>query len=138
MKVVSSQWSVGSKSVFYFALCAGLFTLSYSASAQQPGKIARIGYLTTASAAGEQPRFDAFRQGLHALGHVEGKNVSIEMRHTDGKFDRLPELAAEFVRAKVDVLVVASTPAALAAKKATATIPIVFFGVTDPVATGLV
>lgn len=108
------------------------------AQAQGPGKIARIGYLTTTSPAVELPRFDSFRQALRSLGHVEGQNVVIEIRHTDGKFDRLPELAAELVRSKVDVLVVASTPASLAAKKATGTIPIVFVGVTDPVAAGLV
>jgi len=120
------------------ALCAMLFALCVSAQAQQPGKIARIGYLTTNSFPAELPRFDAFRQGLRALGHIEEKNIVIEIRHTDGKLDRLPDLAAELVRSKVDVLVVASTPAALATQKATRTIPIVFVGVTDPVGAGLV
>jgi len=108
------------------------------AKAQQPTKISRIGYLAATSAASDLPRFEAFRQGLRALGHVEGLNIAIESRYTEGKFDQLPELAAELVGLKVDILVAVTTNAALAAKNATRTIPIFFFGVTDPVATGLV
>ena len=86
----------------------------------------------------EQPRLESFRQGLRALGHIEGQNIVIEFRHTDGKFEQLPDVAAELVRLKVDVLVATTTNAALAAKNATRTIPIVFIGVSDPVAAGLV
>ncbi len=115
MKVVSSQWSVVSKSVFYFALCAGLFVISYSASAPQPGKIARVGYLTPpllpenyrvsmlfARAARARPRRGKEHQHRNASYRWKSRPTS--------------QLAAEFVRAKVDVLVVASTPAGLAAK----------------------
>jgi putative ABC transport system substrate-binding protein len=108
------------------------------ATAQQPPKVQRIGYLTANSASTELPRIDAFRQGLRALGHVEGQNIVIEYRYTDGKFERLPDLAAELVRLKVDVLVANTTNAALAAKNATRTIPIFFIGVSDPVVAGLV
>ena len=119
-------------------LCAMLLALYSPVGAQEAGKTARIGYLTTTASSAEQPRLDSFRRSLRDLGYIEGKNIIIAIRSTDGKFDRLPEFAAELVRSKVDVFVVASTPAALAAKKATATIPIVFVGVTDPVAAGLV
>ena len=80
----------------------------FAASGATAGKIARIAYLTTASSPAELPRLDSFRQGLRALGHIEGQNIAIEVRHTDGKFDRLAEIAAEIVRSKVDVLVVAA------------------------------
>jgi putative ABC transport system substrate-binding protein len=115
-----------------------LFATGTFAEAQQPTKISRIGYLAGTSAASDLPRFEAFRQGLRALGHVEGKSIAIESRYTEGKFDQLPELAAELVHLKVDILVAVTTNAALAAKNATRTIPIFFFGVTDPVAVGLV
>ena len=107
------------------------------AVAQQP-KILRIGYLARASAMGDLPRFEAFRKGLRALGHVEGKDIVIESLYTEGKFDQLTELATELVRLKVDLIVAVTTNAAFAAKSATKTIPIFFFGVTDPVAAGLV
>ena len=84
------------------------------------------------------PRVDAFLQGLRALGHIEGQNIVIEYRFTDAKFERLPDVADELVRLKVDVLVVNTTNAALAAKNATRTIPIFFIGVSDPLAAGLV
>jgi putative tryptophan/tyrosine transport system substrate-binding protein len=126
------------RKITVLTLCAMLFALSYSASAQQPKKVARIGYLTAQSAVAEQPRLESFRQGLRALGHIEGQNIVIEFRHTDGKFEQLPDVAAELVRLKVDVLVANTTNAALAAKNATRTIPIFFIGVSDPVAAGLV
>ena len=125
----------------FFALCflgTMLCSLSFPANAQQPKKVARIGYLTAQSAVPEQPRLESFRQGLHALGYVEGQNLVIEFRHTDGKFEQLPDVAAELVRLKVDALVANTTNAALAAKNATRTIPIFFIGVSDPVAAGLV
>jgi len=105
--------------------------------AQQQAKVAKIGWL------GVRPddsttSFELFRRALRALGYVDGKNITFEYRSADNKFDRLPALADELVRLKVDVLVTSSTPAALAAKNATRTIPIVFLNVADPVAAGLV
>jgi putative ABC transport system substrate-binding protein len=108
------------------------------AQAQQKQKVSRLGFLTTNSAAAEQPRLVSFLEALRALGHFEGKNLTIEYRFTDGKFERLPDLTAELVRLKVDVFVANTTNAALAAKNATRTIPIFFIGVSDPVAAGLV
>ena len=105
---------------------------------QQPAKIARIGFLGATSAAGYASQVDALRAGLRELGHVEGKNLVIEFRWAEGKYDRLPELAAELVRLKVDVLVTHGAPGSRAAKMATTTIPIVLAAVGDPVAQGLV
>ena len=119
-------------------LCALLFALSFSAHAQQPAKIPRIGVLAGSSAAGEAPRVEAFRQGLRDLGHFEDKNIAIEYRYANARFDKLPALADELIQLKVDVLVVSTTAAVQAAKNATRTIPIVFFGVYDPVAAGLI
>ena len=106
--------------------------------AQQPAKIQRIGYLTANSSSVELPRIETFRQGLRAFGYIEGQNIAIDYRFTDGKFERLPDIAAELVRLKVDVLVANTTNAALAAKHATSTIPIFFMGVSDPIEAGLV
>jgi len=111
------------------------------AEAQQTKKIpARIGYLSVnyLSATGVREQIEAFQQGLRELGYVEGKTIAIEYRFAEENVDRLPDLAAELVRLKVDLIVVQSTPAALAAKAATTTIPIVIAGGTDPVATGVV
>jgi putative ABC transport system substrate-binding protein len=127
-----------SKNVFHFALGAMLFALCVSAEAQQAAKIPRIGVLAGSSSSGEAPRVEAFRQGLRDLGHVEDKNIAIEYRYADARLDKLPGLADELIRLKVDVLVVSTTAAVQAAKNATRTIPIVFFGVFDPVAAGLV
>jgi putative ABC transport system substrate-binding protein len=120
------------------ALCALLLVLCVPVEAQQPKKLARVGYLAAVSAAADAPRLEAFRQGLRDLGYVEGQNIIIEYRHEGGGFERLPELAAELVGQKPDVLVGVTTNAALAVKNATTTIPIVFMGVTDPVTAGLV
>jgi ABC-type uncharacterized transport system substrate-binding protein len=108
------------------------------AEAQQPKKVARIGFLTAASRAGYQHLTEPFLQGLRDLGYVEGQNISIEYRWADGNFERLPALAAELVGLKVDVIVAAVTQASLAAKAATATIPVVMVAVSDPVGSGLV
>jgi putative ABC transport system substrate-binding protein len=108
------------------------------AEAQQPAKIQRIGYLTANSSSVELHSVDAFRQGLRALGYIEGQNLAIEYRYTDGKFERLSDVAAELVQLNVDVIVAVTTNAALAAKNATRTIPIFFIGVSDPIAAGLV
>ena len=112
---------------------AVLLAAPLAAEAQQAEKIARIGWL------GDIPgRPEAFRQGLRDLGYVEGRNVAIEYRSTEGKLERFPALAAELVALKVDVIVAGSTPAILAAKQATKTIPIIFIGTADPVGSGLV
>ena len=126
------------RKIFVSLLTAILLATCSLAEVQEPKKILRIGYLTANSYSAELPRLDPFRQGLRALGHVEGQNIAIEYRYTDGKFERLPDVAAELVRLKVDVLVANTTNAALAAKNATQTIPIFFIGVSDPVAAGLV
>jgi putative ABC transport system substrate-binding protein len=115
-----------------------LLALGVPADAQQPKKVSRVGYLAAVSAAADAPRLNAFRQGLLDLGHIEGQNIVIEYRHAGDGFERLPALAAELVGQKPDVLVAVTTNAALAAKNATTSIPIVFMGVTDPVTAGLV
>jgi ABC-type uncharacterized transport system substrate-binding protein len=120
------------------ALCALFFSLCFSVQAQQPKKVPRIGYMSLQSRASESARVEGFRQGLRDLGYVEGKSILIEYRWAEGKSDRLSELAAEMVRLKVDVIVAAGSPAALSAKQATRTIPIVFPLHGDPVGTGLV
>jgi putative tryptophan/tyrosine transport system substrate-binding protein len=114
---------------------AAVLAAPLAAEAQQAAKIFRIGYLAT----NPTPHFqEAFRQGLRDLGYVEGRNLVIEDRNAEGKYDRLPALAAELVALKVDVIVAASTPAALATKQATKTISIVFTSVADPVTSRLV
>ncbi len=123
--------------VFLTSLGAGLLAAPLAAEAQQAAKVARIGYLAGSLAAFPQPR-EAFIQGLRDLGYVEGRNLVIEYRSPEGKPERLPALAAELVALKVDVIVAAGTPQPLAAKQATRTIPIVFAGASDPVASGLV
>jgi putative ABC transport system substrate-binding protein len=126
------------KNILLILPIIALVVVGATAEAQQPKKVARIGYLTANSYAAELPRLEPFRQGLRALGYVEGQNIVIEFRHTDGKFEQLPNVAAELVRLKVDVLVANTTNAALAAKNASRTIPIFFIGVSDPIAAGLV
>jgi putative tryptophan/tyrosine transport system substrate-binding protein len=106
--------------------------------AQQPTKIPRIGYLSPNSRSSNPARIEAFRQGLHELGYVEGKNIVIESRDAEGKLDRLSQLAAELVRLKVDIIVTSSPAPTRAAKQATVTIPIVFAQDGDPVASGFV
>jgi putative tryptophan/tyrosine transport system substrate-binding protein len=108
------------------------------AEAQQTGKVWRIGFLGGASPGGYAVQLEALRLGLSDHGYVEGKNISIEYRWADGKYERLPALAAELVRLKVDLIITQGTPAALTAKKATATIPIVMAIVGNPVETGVV
>jgi putative tryptophan/tyrosine transport system substrate-binding protein len=126
------------KKITFLPLCALLFALSLSVEAQQAGKIFRIGYLDSSSASGSAVLVDAFRQELSKLGWIEGKNITIEYRFAEQKSERLPELAADLVRLKVNLIVASSGPPALAAKKATTTIPIVMVSVGDPVAQGLV
>ena len=109
-----------------------------ASEAQLAGKVPRIGYLRSTSPSDRPPLLDAFRQGLRELGWVEGRNIVIDYRYAEGRFDRLPDLAAELVRLKVDIIVASPTPAAAAAKNATQTIPIVMIAVTDPVGLGLI
>lgn len=117
-----------------FALCG-----PSAARAQQAGRLHRIGYLSLGSPAAEATRFDAFRAGLAALGHVEGRNIVIETRWLDGRsYDQLGGLAAELVELKADVIVTYATPGVSAARRVTDTIPIVFATVGDAVAVGLV
>ena len=126
------------RNITVLALSAVLFALCGSADAQQPGKIFRIGLLDNSTASGMAVLLDAFRQELSKLGWIEGKNIAIENRFAEGKNDRLPELAADLVRLKVDLIVVTSPPPALAAKSATTTIPIVMTNASDPVGSGLI
>jgi len=119
---------------FLFVLI--VFALCSSAEAQQSAKIPTIGYLGAGYRSSSL--IDAFRQGLRELGYVEGKNILIEYRYAEGKPERLPDLAAELVRLKVNVIVATVTPAAMAAKKATQTIPIIAVTTADPVGSRLV
>ena len=135
MKVVGNRWSAANSAL---AVCAVLFALCESASAQQPKKLPQIGFLADVSPATISARTEAFRQGLRELGEVEGKNIIIEWRYAEGKLDRMPALAAELVRLKVDVIVSAAPPATRSTKQATATVPIVMAFDDDPVGNGFV
>src|SRR5215470_3093802 len=117
-----------------------LLAVAVTAEAQQPKKIPRIGYLSSGTPSSESPRAEGIRLALRDLGYIEGQNIAIEYRHAEGKVDRAPELAAELVRLKVDIIVVATGDQWIrAAKNATKTIPIVMTGQgTDPVSAGLV
>jgi putative tryptophan/tyrosine transport system substrate-binding protein len=126
------------RNVYGLTLCAILFALCSSATAQQPTKIPRIGFVSNTSPSAVAPRLDAFRQGLRELGYVEGKNIVIEYRHSEGKTDRLSELVAALIRFKIDVIITSGPSVTRAAKDATSTIPIVFAQEGDPVGTGLV
>src|SRR5262249_53271356 len=106
--------------------------------AQQPSKVPRVGFLGMASPSTYAARIDAVRLGLRDFGYVEGTNLTIEYRWAQGHYERLPELAAELVRSNVDLIVTHGTPGSLAAKRATATIPIVIASIGDPVAVGIV
>jgi ABC-type uncharacterized transport system substrate-binding protein len=119
-----------------FALSAMLFALWLPAEAQQPTKVPRIGFFSSISPSIFSARVEAFRQGLRELGYVEGKNIVIEWRSAEGKADRLPALAAELVRLKVDVIVSPGPGPTRAAKQATNTIPIVMAFDDDPVGSG--
>ena len=114
-----------------------LSTLCHSAQAQ-PTKVPRIGYLIVPSLAANASRVEALRQGLRELGYIEDKNIFIEWRSAEGKVERLPELAAELVQHKVDIIVSAGPTATRAAKEATAHIPIVMAQDTDPVGNGFI
>jgi putative tryptophan/tyrosine transport system substrate-binding protein len=122
-----------------FVLWTLLATLAAPSLAQQTSpRTVRIGYLAAVSAAADAPRWEAFRLGLRELGYVEGQNVVIHKRHLGRDLDRLPEAAAELMALKPDILVTVTTNAALAGKRVAGNLPIVFMGVTDPIAAGLV
>jgi putative ABC transport system substrate-binding protein len=126
------------KNIVRLTLGVLLLALSLPAAAQQPARIPRIGILINTPASVQSAQVEAFRQRLRELGYVEGNNILIEYRYADGKLERLPDLATELVRLKVDVIVASAPRAVFAAKKASATIPIVFAVATDPVGLGLV
>ena len=120
----------------FLAFLGVVAALPLEASAQS--KIPRIGFMGNSTAALEANLLDAFREGLRELGYEEGRNIIIEYRWADGKYEQFPVLVAELIASKVDVIVTAGTPAALAVKKATTAVPLVMVAVGDPVGTGLV
>jgi len=126
------------KNILSILLVVAVVVVGAIAHAQQTGKVFRIGFLDLSTASGIALLLDAFRQELSKLGWIERKNITIEYRFAEQKPERLPQLAADLVRLKVDLIVTSSTAPALAAKKATTTIPIVMANVGDPVAAGLV
>jgi ABC-type uncharacterized transport system substrate-binding protein len=123
---------------FLSAVTAGLLAAPLAAEAQPAPKVYRIGYLSYLGCSDDPFLRGPFREGLHELGYVEGRNVVIECRSAQGKPDRYPDIVGELVRLNVDVLVTTGTALTLAAKRVTRTLPIIMIYVTDPVATGLV
>ena len=119
-------------------LALGILATPLAIDAQQTGKVHRIGFLGNSTAALEANLVRPFREGLHDLGYDEGRNVLIEYRWAEGKYERFPTLIAELIALKVDVIVTAGTPATLAVKKATTSVPLVMVAVGDPVGTGIV
>ena len=126
------------KKIILLALYSLLLALCSAVEAQQTGKVPRIGYLDSSTASGSAVLSEAFRHELSKFGWIEGKNIAIEYRFAEQKPERLPELAADLISLKVDLIVVTGTPPALAAKSATANIPIVMTNSGDPVGAGLV
>jgi len=124
--------------IFVWLLATLLLTTISLAQAQQPTKVTSIGYLVGSALSANAARIEAFRQGLRELGYVEGKNITVQWQSADGKLDRLPALAADLVRLKVDVIVTGGGAATRAAKGATSTIPIVMTYDPDPVGDGFV
>jgi putative ABC transport system substrate-binding protein len=122
---------------FIKLLSGAAVTWSITARAHPPRKISQVGFLAGGSLTANKHIYEAFRQGLREVGYVEGQNIKLEVRSANGHLERMPELVNQLVRLKVDVLVVANSPGALAAKNATRTIPIVMFA-GDPVGLGLV
>ena len=121
-----------------FITLLGGVAVTWPLAASAQSKTPRIGFMGNSTAALEANLVDAFREGLREHGYEEGRNIIIEYRWADGKYERFPALVAELIAAKVEVIVTAGTPAALAMKKATATVPLVMVAVGDPVGTGLV
>src|SRR5215471_8834658 len=133
MRLTMKKAAVGS-----IAVAVILLAMAVIAEAQQSRKVFRIGFLDSSTASGMAVLLDAFKQELTKLGWVEGKNIALEYRFAEGKSERLPELAADLVRLKVDLIVTTGDPQASAAKKATTAIPIVMASTSDPVGFGLV
>jgi putative ABC transport system substrate-binding protein len=132
-----------SKKIISLAIAAMILALSFPAQAQQPKSVPRIGFLSrdlhpSDSRAAAPRNLEAFREGLRQLGYVEGKNIIIEYRYADGRLERLPALAEELVRLKVDIIVADSSGSARAAKKVTTTIPVVMATGSDPIGSGLI
>ena len=123
---------------FIGVIAGGLLAAPLAAQGQQAAKVPRIGFLGNSTAALEANLVGPFREGLRDLGYVEGQNILIEYRWAEGKYERFPALIAELIALKVDVIVTAGTPAALAVKKATTSIPLVMAAVGDPIGVGLV
>ena len=126
------------RKVICLALGTVLCALSSSADAQQPKQLPRVGYLASGSRSSELSHIEAFNEGLRERGYTEGQNIIIEYRFAEGKLDRLPALAADLVRSKVDVIVTGGGPTTRAAKDATKSIPTVLVNLSDPVALGFV
>ena len=126
------------KKIILLALCSLLLAPCSAVDAQQAEKIFRIGFLDSSTASGSAVLWEAFRQEMHTLGWIEGRNITIEYRFAEQRNERLAELAADLVRLNVDLILVTGIPLALAAKKATSSIPIVMTSVTDPVGAGLI
>jgi putative tryptophan/tyrosine transport system substrate-binding protein len=129
---------MNNKKIVCIALIALLFALCFSAEAQQTKKVPRIGFLGNSTPALGENLIGPFREGLRELGYVDGKNLLIEYRWAEGKYERFTTLIAELIALNVDVIVTAGTPASLAVKKATTSIPLVMIAVGDPVGTGLI
>lgn len=125
------------RAAVFVLIALGVLFVSPTGEAQQPDKV-RIGHLSGNPPSDTKEAMEAFRAKLRGLGYVEGQNLLLESRYAEGRYERLSQLAADLVRLKVDAIFTFTTPGAHAAKKATATIPIVFAGVSDPLAVGLV
>jgi putative ABC transport system substrate-binding protein len=123
---------------FIGVIAGGLLAAPLAAEAQQAAKVPRIGFLGNSTAALEANLVGPFREGLRELGYVEGRNILIEYRWAEGQYERFPALIAELIALKVDVIVTAGTPAALAVRKATTSVPLVMAAVGDPIGVGLV
>ncbi len=122
----------------FLGVLAGGLLAACTAEAQQAGRVYRIGVLGAGSASEYKSKVEAMRQGLRDLGYIDGKNVIIEYRWAEGRYERLPDLAASLLQSKVDIIVTTGTPGSLAAKRATKTIPIVMAAVGNPVESGIV
>ena len=131
-------WSENLKSVGLVTLIIAFALCGAVVEAQQPPKISRVGFLSPGVRGLSGFRFEELREGLHEFGYIERQNIVFDLRSAEGNVDSFPTLAAELVQLKVDVIVALGTPAAMAAKRATSTIPIVILAVPDPVSTGLV
>jgi putative tryptophan/tyrosine transport system substrate-binding protein len=124
--------------IVIYLLATALLSVSITEAQQTTKKVSLIGFLGGGSRSSYSSRLEAFREGLQGFGYIDGKNIIIEYRYAEGNLDRLPDLAAELVHLKVDLIVASGDPSVLAAKQATKTIPVVFVATSDPVADGFV